>query len=307
MKPVLYLILLLSLKVLAVQPVTNPIDRTNQEEAIAGAAETWRKRFQQVDRTEPSPKVIEELAEVARAMGHFSDWADRLNVQPAFGLLKEVQAELVSIPGHAEHYRRKMEEGMARFEATPEGKRSLLMGAFGSKQSEIFRALEVMPSPETVKVLGDYLSDERGWDSEKGHEVPTDGEGNIDGEGLMNMQRKNCDMAVRSLARLIENPPESENIYPPVALPAWRLWYNQVKAGNRTYRFKGNPVEYDLNGPVEESKIPDAKRSDRRGITGSSAETKKEGEGSNNPTIIAMVLAVLIAGGYWVYQKKAMA
>lgn len=307
MKFVAYLFVLISLKVALGQPALEPAERARREEAIAKAADMWRQRFQQIDRGSESSEVIEQLAEVAKAMRHFQDSKAKLNVQPSSDLLTEVQTELVSIPGHAEHYRRKMEEGMARFEATPEGRRSLLMGAFGSKQSEIFQALEVMPSPETVKVLGDYLSDERGWDSEKGHEIPTDDEGNIDGEGLVNVQRKNCNVAVSSLARLIENPPESENVYPTAALPAWRLWYNQVKAGNRTYRFKGDTTEYDLNGPVNGPKTSDAKRSDRRAIADSSAETKKEGERSNNPTIIAIVLAVLIGGGYWIYRRKSVA
>jgi len=211
-------------------------------------------------------------------------------------VFRRSQAMLISIPGHAEYYRQKMEDGMAWVKSQPNGERALLAGAFGPKQSEIFQVLELMPSPEAVKVLGEYLSDERGWDPEKGHPIPTDG------EDLMHMQIKNCDKAVRSLARMIENPPEAENVHPRFSLPTWRLWYNQVKAGNRTFRFKGDPTEYDLNGPASATKTPDAKRSDRRAIADSSVESKKE-SGSKAPTITAIIVALLI-GGYWIHRAR---
>jgi len=305
MKFIAYLTLLVLVEVAKGQTISDPVERARQEEAISNASEFWRERFQQVNRSSEPFEVIEQLAGIAKAMNSFHQSKGRLDVQPATDLLKEAQSELVSIPGHAEHYRKKMEEGMARFEATPEGRRSLLMGAFGSRQSEIFKALEVMPSPEAVKVLGDYLSDERGWDSNKGHEVPVDSEGNIDGEGLVNVQR-NCNVAVRSLARLIENPPESENVYPPVALPAWRLWYNQVKAGNRTYRFKGDPTEYDLNGPVRDSKNMDTIRTARRAAPESHSETEPKGR-SNAPTITFGIITLILGGGYWIYRRKSLA
>src|SRR5690606_26228155 len=36
---------------------------------------------------------------------------------------------------------------------------------------------------------------------------------------------------------------------------AWQNWYEQIKAGSRTFRFEGDPTEYDLNGPVPKEKL----------------------------------------------------
>ncbi len=36
----------------------------------------------------------------------------------------------------------------------------------------------------------------------------------------------------------------------------WRIWYEQVKAGNRTFQFEGDPKHYNLEGPVAKAIEP---------------------------------------------------
>jgi hypothetical protein len=36
---------------------------------------------------------------------------------------------------------------------------------------------------------------------------------------------------------------------------AWKAWWNEVKAGKRTYRFIGSSVEYGPDGPIEKDKV----------------------------------------------------
>jgi hypothetical protein len=64
------------------------------------------------------------------------------------------------------------------------------------------------------------------------------------------------------------------------ALAVWQAWYEQIKAGKRTFRFEGDPTEYDLNGPAPKEKLVrierDRKRDEERaagGRRGSSPDT----------------------------------
>jgi len=49
----------------------------------------------------------------------------------------------------------------------------------------------------------------------------------------------------------IDKPPVVHSPTSPwESVDAWKDWWNEVKAGKRTYRFKGSPIEYGPDGPV---------------------------------------------------------
>lgn len=104
-----------------------------------------------------------------------------------------------------------------------------------------------LPVPASVRVLGEFLYD----DELPGHASEL--------EAAMNGgSRPNNMIAIRALGRLVEKPPvqgDPEN-YTRDDVRAWQLWFEQVKAGNRTFRFKGNPQEYNLAGPALEALAP---------------------------------------------------
>jgi len=90
-----------------------------------------------------------------------------------------------------------------------------------------------------VRVLGELLFDERNpWEKT-----------NFTDSGL---PLTNALYAVESLHKLgLKNPPVlSEHTAYADDLHTWQLWYQQVKAGNRTFSFKGDDTVYTLAGPV---------------------------------------------------------
>ena len=113
-----------------------------------------------------------------------------------------------------------------------------------------FEKLSLMPSPETVRVLGGFLSDPWGLlpNAKPG------GNYSNDKQGLS----PHASRAMSALAKLplenrpVQSPPDQ--IYYWNDINTWKLWYEQVKAGTRTFRFKGDPQEYSLAGPVTEGR-----------------------------------------------------
>src|SRR5690606_31949032 len=157
---------------------------------------------------------------------------------------------------------------------------------------EVMRILENLPSTETVRVLGEMLSEE--WsDPTKTKE---------DNEQFLGS------LALNAKSRLVKLPIVDKPIASgPSSLPAWQQWYGQIKDGKRTFRFEGDPQEYNLHGPAREALTPNTPRATKRPPQQASKNTiqgNSESSSSKVPTITAIVTAFLIGGGYWLYRRK---
>lgn len=100
--------------------------------------------------------------------------------------------------------------------------------------------LGFLPDPRSVRVLGELLTDTQAFWTSEGEEV----------------LGPNCRYAMAGLKSLIEDGPESSDdpIYGKVIdRNAWIHWYDQVKSGNRTFRFRGSDQFYSLQGPVDKA------------------------------------------------------
>ena len=140
-----------------------------------------------------------------------------------------LQNEFLSLPGHAEYFRNKIENERAALK--PKADR----GGYDFNRSLAFEALYHLPSPETLQVLGNYLDDERDTPPER------------------NWTPENAHLAAYALSRIgvrnfpIEGPlvPYRLTIWPDLKqLPDYRAWWEEVKSGQRTFSFKGQAVEY---------------------------------------------------------------
>jgi hypothetical protein len=77
-------------------------------------------------------------------------------------------------------------------------------------------------------------------------------------------------------------------------IEAWRLWYEQVKSGKRTFRFEGDPNEYSLAGPVTKAAEPVVSRPESKGANTPSQEAI--GKPSKLPvSALVGAIALLIA------------
>lgn len=166
------------------------------------------------------------------------------------GVHELIQEALLATPGHAEFYRDKINAARAKMEAA-HGDIVYEPYESGNLRNVVlydFPKFENLPSAETVRVLGEFLFDERGYVRVDHMESYSDmmkmiGQGPVFGK------------AAAALLKLpIENKPVPDTRYPSYANPEdvkpWRDWINEIKSGKRTFRFFGNPTEYDLNGPA---------------------------------------------------------
>jgi len=91
-------------------------------------------------------------------------------------------------------------------------------------------------------------------------------------------------------------------------LKAWRQWYAEVKDGRRTFRFIGDPVDYDLRGPSKRGALgpqPDrmGKRPEPEANGASPAVSQNVKEPGYLPYLVAS--GMLLAGlGYFLLRQR---
>jgi hypothetical protein len=158
------------------------------------------------------------------------------------------QMALLSIPGHAEYFGNQVKA--ARTASVLENERTggkPRWGEYDDARSAAVETLTHLPSPESVHVLVELLADTE----ETGE--PTTADHQPDSFG----PPSNAILATNALEQLIENPPPPEfmDVYDRGLILAWQHWHERIKAGKQTFRFKGNPTEYDHNGPASKEKL----------------------------------------------------
>lgn len=248
----------------------------------------------QIDQIDSKP--VEERIKLLGTFTGIS--AEPMNEEQA-EVSKRAQSLLLNLPGHAEYYSKRINDARQRLDDNRKNHRdeSRPLYELTNEQMYGFRVLGSLPSPETVRVLGEWLSDERGSNPKE-----------IDREAG---EAPNSSFATRALTRL---PIVSK----PVTVPfnriydsniesvkhTWLLWYQQVKAGTRTFRFEGDPNEYSLAGPVKPpASAPPTDRSSRTD-SASLAATQQPGHSSIPAPVIAIAATVLAAGAWYAWRAK---
>lgn len=118
-------------------------------------------------------------------------------------------------------------------------------------RGEAFVVLGLLPSSESVAVLGGFLDDPEGRDG-----MDVLGDEIILGDAIP--LGPNCRLAYNALSRLgIQDPPTGPSKASIGALDSdfdpiekWKKWWNEIKQGKRTYQFVGSDVRYGPHGPV---------------------------------------------------------
>jgi len=225
-------------------------------------------------------------------------------------LYHDIQSVFLSTPGHAEYYRDKIEGLTIPYLKSSEvwdktGKDPMVNGKYiGTLYGELDRArmwslqtLRELPGPETLRVLGEMLNDER----MRIKLLPD--KSNLEEVHFVD---SNSQEAAYTLHQMIESPPTGMQYFDyDRDMPVWQNWWRQVKEGRRTVRFKGDFQEYGFNGPVYEAKNPDLPRVTKRPPTkdNTSMESGKLSRPVPTPWI-AGALAAILTGISWVVLKR---
>ena len=277
-----------------------------QEEidSLNDSLEKWRLRAGNqgdLNQTEYIEILGSGLGKTSNDVIFFQDKSKRVIVHE---LLKK---KLISIPGHAEYYRdrisrsRQIVDGYKAAKAEDPAFQSAAgtgINQLVSEQGSGFQILENLPSVETVRVLGEFLSDDRGAEISFDEQINT-GETSNDGLAMSAISRLGIANAPTPPIRVAEDMDRK--------LESWKHWYAEVKAGRRTFRFEGDPVDYDLRGPSKRGAIVPEERVSKRGVknTQSSGMPDKP-EVSTKSTILWLIaLGILfLAFSYKLVRRK---
>jgi hypothetical protein len=249
----------------------------------------------------PQEERIFELGGLLRSSAfEDSEWvagiiitSDDKYLKNKFYLYKKLQPLLLGIPGHAEFHAKPVWESYAAYRDPDHPKHEGSLTWFSEEMRYGFQTLKHLPSPETVKALGGMLREE--WEDEP--------DPNSEVHPAQSMAK--YAVTAMTLLNIREAPSEPIQQYDaPKVLAGWQDWYEQVKSGQRTFSFKGQPVEYRFkpdgtwettpiaNPPDDAPEVPEARPADRRPVT---QETKEQPPGNAGKSYRSFLLAALAA------------
>ncbi len=251
------------------------------------------------------------------------------NERPVY---RAAQSALLAIPGHATYYQDKIESlraevldnsrksGEELSKMQDEGREPVTLWAYEEYYAAVaFPILGQLPSAETVKVLGGFLNDPEGRDGKNLLGEPRSKTGD-------DFFPRPChaEIATRSIRKLgIDHPPfaapkgNEREILREGEIDAWKDWWNEVKAGKRTYHFVGSTIEYGADGPVSPTAIRNPARDPKR-LDGLAPGDKGSGsrggqsmsESARGPgafvmiAIVVVCAACLAAIGYFLRMRS---
>ena len=155
---------------------------------------------------------------------------------------------LMAIPGHAKYFSNEIRKMQGEVKGLPTS--TGMRVTYDRRRVLWFSILEYLPSPESVAVLGDFLSDD----------IDTPREVRAPNSDWGDNHRANSYGAFASFMRMgLRNAPVAPDEgykNPETGLAKTRVWWGDVKAGNRTFSFAGQNVEYRFKADGTWETIP---------------------------------------------------
>ena len=235
------------------------------------------------------------------------------------------QSAMISIPDHAKYYQDKIETLREQVKANENlsleekerlrkaGKPAVHLGDYEDVRHDAFTVLGLLPSPETVAVLGHFLEDPEGRDGQDMLGNPLVWHDDVP------PAFPNCGLACIAITNLgIEHAPIDDVkkvnsvAFDPGQVDVWKDWWHEVQAGKRTYRFKGSAIEYGASGPATKEQLDkrenDRKRTEEgRQRKNGALESRSDSGRSSSTPLVALILAGLAVLGtlVWYFRRAA--
>ena len=211
--------------------------------------------------------------------------------QNAKDLNLKLQRELINFPNHAKYFAEKIEK------LRIPGREGYSGCSDPRKRMWIFQdSLSHLPSPETIKILGNFLYDTRDTPTAREVRLATD----------YDLIPTNDCLAADALGSIGLNkaPLDKKKYSERQDVEIWKLWYEPVKAGTRKFSFVGQDVEYQFNKDGTWITMPLKASNDNRAQVVN--PVLKVGERTTPPTWpwIVAIVALTGAGVWWLKQRK---
>ncbi len=241
------------------------VEMTNDKRRIESAqVALWEQKLTEARKLPPEERPA-QLWLGLRNMGHRNAMDGRdPNVQVIY---QKIQEELLSIPGHARYFADEIKRKQKEVAGYPTNTGPRV--SYDFNRSLFFRTMAHLPSPETIAVLGEFLSDD--IDTPRIKISP-----NSDwGEN----PRANSFASTSALSAIgLREPPASTKSYdadPEAHLAKSRAWWEEVKSGRKTFSFVGQKMEYRFKRDGSWDAIPIANPTDDAPAPAAAADTKR--------------------------------
>jgi len=180
----------------------------------------------------PEQERIPNLGELVRIGYSRSDGSHIEDIR--LNIYSRAQSALLAIPGHAMYYEKRILRMSEEYKNLPEKIYSDPINRFLYEMKYGFETLAQLPSAETVKVLGEMLSDE--WQASPGP---------VYGDRVFSSMAAHGALTLNELP-LVDPPASSTNtlLTGKDRIADWQVWYAERKSGLKTFAFKGEPKEY---------------------------------------------------------------
>jgi hypothetical protein len=260
-------------------------------------------------KNQPPDERIAFLALGLRNMGYRSKY-HKFKSEDVDRVYQELQEFMLSTPGHARWFADEIKQKQTKIAPYPTSTGPRVLYDF--QRALYFETLAHLPSPETISVLGEFLSDD--VDTPE----PLVSEHSDWGEN----PRANSFFSSKAISEIgLKDPPadsESFDINPEKHLALTRTWWREIQSGRKTFSFKGQKIEFRFkpNGTWETLTLDNMPRNEPG--YGTTTETRTERRPSLSPSektlpgsrphrvwIVLLVVGGILSGVWGLRRSKA--
>ncbi len=251
--------------------------------------EKWNKTLDSIESLPMKDKL--EILGGALGVGEKSKLSEE-----EYEVFNRAQTLLLGMPGHAQYFADEIERYRELDKNLPLGQQ-LQYDRFRKKY--IVDTLGHIPSPESVKILGRYLYDEK----DVSPDVPTDAP----------RLSENAYLASAALSTIgLRNPPipnRSGYMQSQEDIKKCRDWYEKVKLGTLPFSFKGQSLEFRLksDGSVDSMQLVNSPDDGRKPSRVISADAVRADESSFGKWYWLAIPLMFVLGGFWFFRRKGAA
>lgn len=259
------------------------------------AGDNWQEKWDHWLSTTDSMPHDKKMVILSHGVRLGSWYGVRTPTEEQMKVYRIAASKLMEVPGHAEYFGKRIRERYEKIKSMNVDGYDFFVG----QTYQDFQTLSLLPSVESVKVLGSMLEEDWNWPSDQNADS---GSGARSTLGMI---------ALGALSRLpIANPPskpEYHSTWIRENLGTWSQWYREVERGRRTFRFIGDPVDYDLRGPSKRGALEPGVRIEKHGVRELSDSKRTDEQSTTAPSFFAYILSGIVLIGsfsYYVYRRR---